>query len=77
MMLKMKIDSEESLDIAVEDRSLKVDCVPQRERFIILKKNISANSGYYVMRGQDSYINQKLIGHRMRYPRMTIVLDIV
>ncbi len=58
----MKIDSEESLDIAVEDRSLKV---------------ISANSGYYVMRGQDSYINQKLIGHRMRYPRMTIVLDIV
>ncbi len=29
------------------------------------------------MRGQDSYINQKLIGHRMRYPRMTIVLDIV
>ncbi len=24
MMLKMKIDSEESLDIAVEDRSLKV-----------------------------------------------------
>lgn len=38
MMLKMKIDSEESLDIAVEDRSLKVDCVPQRERFIILKR---------------------------------------
>ncbi len=59
----MKIDSEESLDIAVEDRSLKV---------IFLQ-----NSGYYVMRGQDSYINQKLIGHRMRYPRMTIVLDIV
>ncbi len=29
------------------------------------------------MRGQDSYINQKLIGHRMRYPRMTIVLDML
>ncbi len=47
MMLKMKIDSEESLDIAVEDRSLKV---------IFLQ-----TLGYYVMRGQDSYINQKLI----------------
>ncbi len=26
------------------------------------------------MRGQDSYINQKLIGHGMRYPRISIVL---
>ncbi len=29
MMLKMKIDSEESLDIAVEDRSLKVIFLPK------------------------------------------------
>lgn len=69
-------DIQERLEIAVEDRAPKVDSVPQRERFIIFKKNISKSSGYYVMRGQDSYINQKLTLHKARYPKMTIILDI-
>lgn len=69
-------DIQERLDYAVEDRAPKVDCIPQRERFVIFKKNISLKSGYYVMRGQDSYINQKLVSHKLRYPKMTISLDI-
>lgn len=70
-------DIQERLDIAVEDRSPKIESIPQRERFIVLKKNISISSGYYVMRGQDSYIHQKLISHKVRYPKMSIVLDIL
>ena len=69
-------DIQERLEIDVEDRAPKVDSIPQRERFVVFKKNISRSSGYYVMRGQDSYINQKLTTHRLRYPRMTITLDI-
>jgi len=67
----------EKLDIAVEDRSPKVKAELLRERFIIFKRNDErALSPYYVMRGQDYYINGKLPSHRKLYPNLAIIFDI-
>jgi hypothetical protein len=55
----------EKLDIAVEDRSPKVKAELLRERFMIFNRNDPrALSPYYVMRGQDHYINGKLQSHK-------------
>lgn len=67
----------EKLDIAVEDRAPKVYSEPMRERFIIFNRNDPrALSPYYVMRGQDHYINGKLLSHQKLYPKLKIIFDI-
>jgi hypothetical protein len=66
----------EKLDIAVEDRSPKVCDQLMRERFIIFKRNDPRACPYYVMRGQDHYINGKLPSYKNLFPNLEIIFDI-
>ncbi|AAK82248.1 388R [Invertebrate iridescent virus Kaz2018] len=67
----------EKLDIAVEDRAPKVKAELLRERFVVLNRNDKrASCQYYVMRGQDHYINGKIFSYKNLHPNLKIIFDI-
>lgn len=67
----------EKLEVAVEDRSPKVKAEILRERFIIFNRHDPrSRAQYYVMRGQDHYINGKLPSYKNTHPNLEVIFDI-
>jgi MSV199 domain/Protein of unknown function (DUF3627) len=67
----------EKLEVAVEDRSPKVKAELLRERFIIFNRHDPRSKAqYYVMRGQDHYINGKLPSYKNIHPHLEVIFDI-
>jgi hypothetical protein len=67
----------EKLEVAVEDRSPKVKAEILRERFIIFNRHDPRSKAqYYVMRGQDHYINGKLPSYKNIHPNLEVIFDI-
>jgi hypothetical protein len=68
---------QDKLDCSLEDRCPKVQTNNKLEQFVLLKKNKPADRfPYYVICGQQVYVNTRMTSLKKRYPKMTTLLKL-
>jgi hypothetical protein len=68
---------QDKLDCSLEDRCPKVQTSKKLEQFVLLKKNKPTDRfPYYVICGQQVYVNTRITSLKKRYPKMTTLLKL-